>query len=233
MMIVKFGLYKINLTELTDKVTENYTGKELDDETSLNYFGARYFDPMLGLWISVDANREYSSLYSFVGYNPIISVDPDGNSTLSLGVAASASAGPINVSISFSILYNTNAKNWGDRIMGIFSARSGAAAAIGSSGRVRVGYSPEDSKSGISHSLVNSVTTPVLPGVVAGVNESNDIKTGDPSYSFDLGLGAEFGVGVVQPQTTVTGSLGDLYKGLTNKMNSMMETDYTKEDAAD
>ena len=224
---------QMSIVEPADKVTENFTGKELDDEIALNYFGARYLDPMLGMWISVDANREYSNLYSFVGYNPIISVDPDGNATLSLGVAASASVGPINVSISFSILYNTNAKNWGDRIMGSFSARSGAAVAVGTSGRVRVGYSPEDSKTGISHALVNSVTTPVLPGVVMGINESNDIKTGDPSYSFDLGLGSEFGVGAVQPQTTVTGSLGDLCKGLTNKMNSMMETDYTKEDAAD
>ena len=43
----------------TRKVTENFTGKERDDETQLNYFGARYLDPMLGMWISVDPMRQF------------------------------------------------------------------------------------------------------------------------------------------------------------------------------
>ena len=40
---------QIDLTKRNDKVTENFTGKELDDETELNYFGARYLDPILGM----------------------------------------------------------------------------------------------------------------------------------------------------------------------------------------
>ena len=72
---------KIDLTVLTDKVTENYTGKELDDETELGYWGARYLDLMLGMWISVDPKRQFSSpyLYAGNGYNPVNGVDPDGN----------------------------------------------------------------------------------------------------------------------------------------------------------
>ena len=64
-----------------DKVTENFTGKERDDEIKLNYFGARYLDPMLGMWISVDPARQFSSpyLYAGNGYNPVNGVDPDGN----------------------------------------------------------------------------------------------------------------------------------------------------------
>ncbi len=45
---------QVDLEQKGDKVTENFTGKERDDETELNYFGARYLDPMLGLWTSVD-----------------------------------------------------------------------------------------------------------------------------------------------------------------------------------
>lgn len=58
-----------------------FTGKELDDEIALDYFGARYLDPMLGLWISVDPARQFSSpyLYAGNGYNPVNGVDPDGN----------------------------------------------------------------------------------------------------------------------------------------------------------
>lgn len=62
-----------------DKVTENFTGKELDDEIALNYFGARYLDPMLGLWISVDAARQYPNPYLYAGNNPVMRTDPDGN----------------------------------------------------------------------------------------------------------------------------------------------------------
>ena len=72
---------KIDLTVLTDKVTENYTGKELDDETELGYWGARYLDLMLGMWISVDPMRQFASpyLYAGNGANPVNGVDPNGN----------------------------------------------------------------------------------------------------------------------------------------------------------
>lgn len=65
----------------TGKVTENFTGKELDDETLLDYFGARYLDPMLGMWISVDKARQFDSPYLYMGNgtNPIKLNDPDGN----------------------------------------------------------------------------------------------------------------------------------------------------------
>ena len=72
---------QVTLTESADKVTENFTGKEKDDETELNYFGARYLDPMLGMWTSVDPKRQFASpyLYAGNGYNPVNVIDPDGN----------------------------------------------------------------------------------------------------------------------------------------------------------
>lgn len=72
---------QVTLKKSADKVTENFTGKEKDDEIELNYFGARYLDPMLGMWISVDPKRQFSSpyLYAGNGVNPVNGVDPDGN----------------------------------------------------------------------------------------------------------------------------------------------------------
>ncbi len=63
------------------RVSKTRERKERDDETELNYFGARYLDPMLGLWISVDPARQFSSpyLYAGNGVSPIVVVDPDGN----------------------------------------------------------------------------------------------------------------------------------------------------------
>ena len=75
---------QVTLTESADKVTENFTGKERDDDTQLNDFGARYLDPTLGVWISVDPMRQFASpyLYAGNGYNPVNGVDPDGNYTI-------------------------------------------------------------------------------------------------------------------------------------------------------
>ena len=63
----------------TGKVTENFTGKEHDDEIALDYFGARYLDPMLGMWISVDPARQYHNPYLYANNNPVLRIDPDGN----------------------------------------------------------------------------------------------------------------------------------------------------------
>src|SRR5574344_1893884 len=72
---------QVDLAVPTDKVTENFTGKELDDETSLGYWGARYLDQMLGLWIAVDTKRQFASPYLYVGNgaNSIKFFDDDGN----------------------------------------------------------------------------------------------------------------------------------------------------------
>jgi RHS repeat-associated protein len=58
-----------------------FTSKELDNETGLYYFGARYQDPKLGIFISVDplANSNPSfSPYHYCSNNPINRTDPTG-----------------------------------------------------------------------------------------------------------------------------------------------------------
>jgi RHS repeat-associated protein len=71
---------QVDLTMPNDKVTETFTGKELDDETELSNHGARMLDPMLGVWIAVDPERFFSSPYLYMGngYNPIRFVDLKG-----------------------------------------------------------------------------------------------------------------------------------------------------------
>ena len=58
-----------------------FNGKELDQETGLYYYGARYYDPKLSLWMSVDPMAETSphlSSYVYCNNNPIRLIDPDG-----------------------------------------------------------------------------------------------------------------------------------------------------------
>jgi RHS repeat-associated protein len=56
-----------------------YTGKEVDGETGLNYYGARYYAEWMGAWISRDpiVNGRVNAFRN-VRNNPITLVDPDG-----------------------------------------------------------------------------------------------------------------------------------------------------------
>ena len=58
-----------------------FTSKELDAETGLYYFGARYYDSWNGRWLSVDPlSKKYPgwSPYNYVRDNPTGLVDPNG-----------------------------------------------------------------------------------------------------------------------------------------------------------
>ena len=58
-----------------------FSGKEKDTETGYGYFGARYYDSGLSIWLSVDPmSDEYPSMspYNYCANNPIKLIDPDG-----------------------------------------------------------------------------------------------------------------------------------------------------------
>jgi RHS repeat-associated protein len=58
-----------------------FSGKEKDTETGYSYFGARYYNSDLSIWLSVDPmSDKYPSMspYNYCGNNPVMLVDPDG-----------------------------------------------------------------------------------------------------------------------------------------------------------
>ena len=57
-----------------------YSGKERDDSTGLYYYGARFYAPWSGRWISADpaGTVDGLNLYEFVGGNPVSHVDIGG-----------------------------------------------------------------------------------------------------------------------------------------------------------
>ena len=60
-----------------------FNGKELDEETGLYYYGARYYDPKISIWLSVDPLVEAFpnwNPYNYTMQNPINLVDPTGMS---------------------------------------------------------------------------------------------------------------------------------------------------------
>ena len=62
-----------------------FNAKELDEETGLYYYGARYLDPAGARWLSVDPMFEKymgMSPYNYCAGNPVKMVDPDGRENL-------------------------------------------------------------------------------------------------------------------------------------------------------
>lgn len=55
-----------------------YSGKELDGETNLYYFNARYYDAEIGRFISVDPAKDGLNWYVFCNNNPLSFKDPTG-----------------------------------------------------------------------------------------------------------------------------------------------------------
>lgn len=63
--------------------TFRFNGKECDEETGNYYYGARYYDPKVSVWLSVDrlaAKYPHVSPYNFTLNNPINLINPNGDS---------------------------------------------------------------------------------------------------------------------------------------------------------
>ena len=58
-----------------------FTGKERDKHVDfeLDYFGARYYDPRVGSFTTIDKASQFASGYAYGANNPLIGVDRDGN----------------------------------------------------------------------------------------------------------------------------------------------------------
>lgn len=69
-----------------DYKTIRYSGKERD-ATGLYYYGARYYQPWVGRWVSADPGGIIDGLnvYQMVHNNPVNSIDEDGQITTILG----------------------------------------------------------------------------------------------------------------------------------------------------
>jgi RHS repeat-associated protein len=98
--------------EMGAEINNRFTGQELDEETDLHYYGARYYSASLGKFSTIDPlafyisnskqikdklNKEQIDIlsdpqllnnYSYSRNNPVVYVDPNGNEPISLTITA-------------------------------------------------------------------------------------------------------------------------------------------------
>ena len=80
-----------------------YTAKERDEESGLNYHGARYYAPWLGRWTSCDpalfrraaSSSRVDHAYLYVENRPLVANDPDGKALNLIAAAIGAGVGAL------------------------------------------------------------------------------------------------------------------------------------------
>ena len=76
-----WGYYLENRTYEPYTTKNKFTGKERDNESTYDYFGARYYDSRVGRWGATDPLFEKHiqfTPYNYVLCNPMVFIDPDG-----------------------------------------------------------------------------------------------------------------------------------------------------------
>src|SRR5690554_690917 len=68
-----------------DEGNKRWQGKEFDEEHEKYYFGARYYDPFFGMWMSPDPASQFANPYSYGG-DPLNYIDPTGMWAIGLGL---------------------------------------------------------------------------------------------------------------------------------------------------
>ena len=77
-----YGELLVDEHSSSENMPYKLNGKEMDEETGLYYYGARYMNPVISIWNTPDALIEakpFVSSYTYCLGNPILLIDPDRN----------------------------------------------------------------------------------------------------------------------------------------------------------
>lgn len=116
-----YGSERLNSKVGRYNTPHKFTGKELDTDTGLYDYGARYYDPVLSRFLSIDPwsgnleDPQSLNKYSYTKNNPVKYVDPTGKNPLLAAMAVGAVGGAVwGAGIDVGIqLYQTGTVNWG------------------------------------------------------------------------------------------------------------------------
>ena len=112
-----YGELLVDEHSSTEEMPYKFNGKELDQETGLYYYGARYMNPRTSLWYGVDPHIEemaFSSSYTYCDDHPVNFVDIKGKKKLNwivLTLKNSPESDPRNISAYYRSNYDDNVVN--------------------------------------------------------------------------------------------------------------------------
>jgi len=76
-----YGELLVDEHSSSEDLPYKFNGKQFDEETGMYYYGARYYEPRLSLWMSCDPLQERKAgftTYAYCENNPVKLFDPDG-----------------------------------------------------------------------------------------------------------------------------------------------------------
>ena len=134
-----YGRTRTNSSPLPG-VSYKFTGQEFDDSTQLYYYNARYYDPMIGRFLSADsvdgdpANPQGLNRYAYAANNPLKFVDPSGHCYIATDSTVSCLQYALDISNTAlrTALTDFQAGNYGQATLGGFAyLASGGTVAVG------------------------------------------------------------------------------------------------------
>lgn len=193
-----------------------FTGQEQDKKTGLYYFGARYYNPFLGIFIQPDAlvpdiyDPQQFNRYSYAQNNPQKYIDADGNIPLVLAAALGGAIIGAGVSIIKQVATSGKVTSWSDvgksAVVGAVGGFVGAATfGAGSSLIGAVGLS------GARATVAEGVAT-ITGSIVGGQGARATANIIQGNKATD-GLGKKSDIAIDGTIGAVTFGLGKAYQG--------------------
>lgn len=167
-----------------EPITPAFTGKEYEDIYSLYYFGSRFYDPELGVWLSPDPARQFMNPYAY-GKNPNGSIDADGE-WIHIAVGA-----VIGTAVGVYTSVKTGHPIWSGATLtyalggaasgALTAATAGLAAPMisGAVGTAALGVGASAAVAGFTGTVIGGAATGALSGAI--------------SYSLNVGIGMKVG----------------------------------------
>ncbi|MGB7922609.1 MAG: RHS repeat-associated core domain-containing protein [Pyrinomonadaceae bacterium] len=151
-----------------DIIFYRYTSQELDEETGLYNYKARFYDPLIGRFYSVDPASPVSSPYVYVRNNPIAFIDPNGEEPLTaflIAVIISAIVGAVAGALTYIFTHKGNF-NVGKfllyAVVGLVAGAAGGAAGYGA------GLLATGALAAVGVSTSTSIASGIFVGAVTG-----------------------------------------------------------------
>jgi len=193
---------------LDSSLTHKFTGQEEDEETGLYYYGARYYDPAIGRFVSADSivpdfsDPQTLNRYSYCRNNPIILTDPSGNifgidDLLAIGIGAAIGAISSGLQSDWNLEAMATGAFIGGVSAGVFSGVEGA----------------------VAGAIQNSVTNATVAGAISGA------AGGAAAGMVGGGLSAAFSGGNIGQGMLKGGLIGGAVGGIMGAINGSLKSD--------